>query len=195
MRRSNFDLETLIERMMGEIVENTDEPSFGEGQDRFQCQKCGHAGHADVIAAINQKARMKDQEITLYTPKERVRMILVRRYEARLGTPECLEREEQDGDRSGVDSRTRKAPEIKSRVNQRTKRPAANQQNRRRYSVGIFFHILWNGQRITSLILCPLGSLHEKTAMPFLARASFRNRRRTCRFQSRSAAGSKRKDW
>ena len=100
--------------------------------DRFQCQKCGHAGHADVIAAINQKARMKDQEITLYTPKERVRLILVRRYEARLGTPECLEREEQDGDRSGVDSRTRRAPEIKSRVNQRTKRPTANQQNRRR---------------------------------------------------------------
>src|SRR5215510_693828 len=32
MRRSNFDLETLIERMMGEVVENTDEPSFGEGQ-------------------------------------------------------------------------------------------------------------------------------------------------------------------
>jgi len=33
MWRSNFDLETLIERIMGEVVENTDEPSFGEGQD------------------------------------------------------------------------------------------------------------------------------------------------------------------
>jgi IS605 OrfB family transposase len=52
--------------------------------DRFQCLDCGHAGHADVIAAINQKARMNDREITLYTPKETVRMILVRRYEARL---------------------------------------------------------------------------------------------------------------
>jgi IS605 OrfB family transposase len=52
--------------------------------DRFQCLKCGYAGHADVIAAINQKARMNDREITLYTPKETVRMILVGRYEARL---------------------------------------------------------------------------------------------------------------
>jgi hypothetical protein len=51
------------------------------------------------------------------------------------------------------------------------------------------------GQRITSLILCPLGSLHEKTATPFPAPASFQSRRRTCRFRSRSAAGSKRKDW
>ncbi len=74
--------------------------------DRFQCQKCRHAGHADVIAAINLKARMNDREITLYTPKETVRIILVSRYEARLGTPECLEREDQDGDRSGADSRT-----------------------------------------------------------------------------------------
>src|SRR5262249_39938178 len=45
--------------------------------DRFQCQKCGRAGHADVIAAINQKARINDREITLYTPKETVRLILV----------------------------------------------------------------------------------------------------------------------
>jgi hypothetical protein len=35
MRRSNFDLETLIERMMREVVKNTDEPSFGEGQAKF----------------------------------------------------------------------------------------------------------------------------------------------------------------
>jgi hypothetical protein len=87
---------------------------------------------ARVIAAINQKARMNDREITLYTPRETVRIILVRRFEARLGTPECLEREDQDGDRSGADSRTRRAPEIKSRVNQRTKLSPANQQNRRR---------------------------------------------------------------
>jgi hypothetical protein len=45
---------------------------------------CGRAGQADVIAAINQEARMNDREITLYTPKETVRMILVGRYEARL---------------------------------------------------------------------------------------------------------------
>jgi hypothetical protein len=52
--------------------------------DRFQCLNCGYAGHADVIAAINQKARMNDREITLWTPKETVRMILVGRYETRL---------------------------------------------------------------------------------------------------------------
>lgn len=74
--------------------------------DRFQCLMCGYAGHADVIAAINLKARRNDREITLYTPKETVRKILVKRYEARLGTPECLVREVQDGDRSGADSRT-----------------------------------------------------------------------------------------
>ncbi|MBO0722216.1 MAG: transposase [Blastocatellia bacterium] len=74
--------------------------------DRFQCRKCRHAGHADVIAAINLKARMNDREITLWTPKETVRIILLERYEARLGTPECLAREDQDGDRSGADSRT-----------------------------------------------------------------------------------------
>jgi putative transposase len=34
--------------------------------DRFQCLKCGYAGHADVIAAINQKARMNDRGTTLY---------------------------------------------------------------------------------------------------------------------------------
>lgn len=50
---------------------------------RFQCKKCEHAGHADVIAAINQKARMNDPQITVYTPKQTVRLILVERYEAR----------------------------------------------------------------------------------------------------------------
>jgi hypothetical protein len=32
MWRSNFDLETLIERITGEVVENTNESSFGEAQ-------------------------------------------------------------------------------------------------------------------------------------------------------------------
>ena len=92
--------------------------------DRFQCQKCGRAGQADVIAAINQKARMNDREITLWTPKETVRMILVGRYEARLehrnasSSDEKLRTETVPGqtlEREG-------APENKSRVNQRTKR-------------------------------------------------------------------------
>src|SRR5215475_2536105 len=81
--------------------------------DRFQCLKCGRAGHADVIAAINHKARMNDREITLWTPKETVRIILVGRYEARLEHRNASSRgdktkgrEDQDGDRSGADSRT-----------------------------------------------------------------------------------------
>ena len=52
--------------------------------DVFQCQKCGHRGDADQIAAQNQKSRYDDRRITLYTPKETVREILLKDYQARL---------------------------------------------------------------------------------------------------------------
>ena len=52
--------------------------------DEFQCRKCGHRGDADQIAAQNQKSRYDDRRITLYTPKERVREILLEDYHARL---------------------------------------------------------------------------------------------------------------
>jgi putative transposase len=52
--------------------------------DVFQCQKCGHRGAADQIAAQNQKSRYYDRGITLYTPKETVREILLNDYHARL---------------------------------------------------------------------------------------------------------------
>jgi hypothetical protein len=52
--------------------------------DEFQCQKCGHRGDADQIAAQNQKGRYYDRRITLYTPKETVREILLEEYNARL---------------------------------------------------------------------------------------------------------------
>jgi hypothetical protein len=55
--------------------------------DEFQCQKCGHRGHADQIAAQNQKGRYYDRRITLYTPKETVREILLNDYKARLEHP------------------------------------------------------------------------------------------------------------
>ncbi len=100
--------------------------------DRFQCLKCGYAGHADVIAAINQKARMNDREITLYTPKETVRMILVGRYEARLEHRNASKEKIRTATVPGLTLEREEAPEIKSRVNQRTKLPLANQQNRRR---------------------------------------------------------------
>jgi len=50
----------------------------------FQCTHCGHADHADRVAAQNLKARHKDPQITLYTPKERVKSILLVRFNARL---------------------------------------------------------------------------------------------------------------
>src|SRR5215813_3265800 len=52
--------------------------------DEFQCQKCGHRGDADQIAAQNQKSRYYDRRITLYTPKETVKAILLKDYNARL---------------------------------------------------------------------------------------------------------------
>ncbi|MGH9837417.1 MAG: zinc ribbon domain-containing protein [Blastocatellia bacterium] len=52
--------------------------------DTFQCLQCGHAGHADQIAATNQKSRYFDSRITLSTPKETVKVILLDDYNARL---------------------------------------------------------------------------------------------------------------
>lgn len=52
--------------------------------DAFQCTHCGHADHADRVAAINLKARYGDPEITLYTPTDRVKSILLLRFNARL---------------------------------------------------------------------------------------------------------------
>jgi len=52
--------------------------------DLFQCLKCEHRGHADQIAAQNLKSRYFDRRITLYTPKEEVKRILLADYKARL---------------------------------------------------------------------------------------------------------------
>ncbi|MBI1925798.1 transposase [Candidatus Poribacteria bacterium] len=52
--------------------------------DAFQCTHCGHADHADRVAAQNLKARLGDPQITLYTPKERVKTLLLYRFNARL---------------------------------------------------------------------------------------------------------------
>ena len=52
--------------------------------DAFQCLNCGHADSADRVAAENLKARYFDPQITLYTPKERVKEILLIRFNARL---------------------------------------------------------------------------------------------------------------
>jgi len=50
----------------------------------FQCRHCGHVDDADRVAACNLKARFGDPAITLWTPKERVKAILLNRFYARL---------------------------------------------------------------------------------------------------------------
>jgi outer membrane receptor protein involved in Fe transport len=59
MRRSNFDLETLIERIMGEVVENTDEPSFGEGHAivRRGTQITGNVATQSLLGQVNPNIR------------------------------------------------------------------------------------------------------------------------------------------
>ncbi len=52
--------------------------------DTFLCQKCRHRDDADRVAASNLKARLNDPEITLWAPRERVKVILLKRYNARL---------------------------------------------------------------------------------------------------------------
>ena len=91
--------------------------------DVFQCQKCGHRGHADQIAAQNQKSRYYDRRITLYTPKETVKEILLKDYNARLEHPnaskekirkmtvpgQTLERDEAPGTKSSRQSKSKTA--------------------------------------------------------------------------------------
>jgi hypothetical protein len=50
--------------------------------DRFKCLSCGYEQGADRVAAMNLKARRTDPEITLWTPKERVKAILLDRFAA-----------------------------------------------------------------------------------------------------------------
>jgi putative transposase len=50
--------------------------------DRFKCLNCGHEQGADRVAAMNLKARRTDPDITLWTPKERVKIILLDRFAA-----------------------------------------------------------------------------------------------------------------
>jgi hypothetical protein len=50
----------------------------------FQCLQCRHADNADRVAATNLKARAFDPDIRLWTPKARVKEILLARFYARL---------------------------------------------------------------------------------------------------------------
>jgi IS605 OrfB family transposase len=91
--------------------------------DVFQCLMCGHRGHADQIAAQNQKSRYYDRRITLYTPKESVKEILLKDYKSRLEDPnaskekirkmtvpgQTLEREKAHGTKSSRQSKSETA--------------------------------------------------------------------------------------
>lgn len=55
------------------------DPQNREG-DIFRCRKCGFEADADRVAAVNARARLRDDEITRYTPKGKVKEILLRRY-------------------------------------------------------------------------------------------------------------------
>ena len=52
--------------------------------DKFQCLHCGHIDDADRVAATNLKARWFDPDIRLFTPKAKVKEILLARFTARL---------------------------------------------------------------------------------------------------------------
>lgn len=52
--------------------------------DRFKCLHCGHAGHADQVAAMNYFTRKDDRQITRYTPYREVKSILFERFHRRL---------------------------------------------------------------------------------------------------------------
>ncbi|WP_041570908.1 zinc ribbon domain-containing protein [Candidatus Desulforudis audaxviator] len=48
--------------------------------DNFKCRKCGFDADVDHVAAMNLKRRLRDAEISRYTPHEKVKGVLLRRY-------------------------------------------------------------------------------------------------------------------
>ena len=55
-------------------------------QQTFCCQVCGYSGYADVVAAVNLKARLDDTELGQCHSKEAVKALLNRRHAAWLAT-------------------------------------------------------------------------------------------------------------
>lgn len=49
-------------------------------QDKFKCVSCGHVVNADVSGSRNILARSSDKEITIYTKKEKILQLLMRRF-------------------------------------------------------------------------------------------------------------------
>ncbi len=55
--------------------------------DRFECPHCGHGSHADRVGGCNLKRRIGDPEILPWTPRSRVKAILLERFSRRSGKP------------------------------------------------------------------------------------------------------------
>jgi transposase len=93
--------------------------------DRFKCLHCGHEQDADQVAAINLKARLTDPEITLWTPKERVRTILLERFAARQRSAD-LETVAPPGKTGTVAGRTPVTTDVKPKGTLLTERKTTN---------------------------------------------------------------------
>jgi len=53
-------------------------------QDKFECLNCKHEGHSDHVAAINIANRYFDLQITIHTPYQQVKQILLAKFHRRL---------------------------------------------------------------------------------------------------------------
>jgi transposase len=93
--------------------------------DRFKCLNCGYEQDADQVAAINQKARLTDPDITLWTPKERVRAILLERFAAKQRSAD-LETVQPRGEAGTVAGRTPVATYAKPKGTLSTERETTN---------------------------------------------------------------------
>lgn len=93
--------------------------------DRFKCLNCGHEQDADQVAAINLKARLTDPEITLWTPKERVKAILLERFAARQRSAD-LETVAPSGKTGTVAGRTPVKTDVKPNGTLLTERETTN---------------------------------------------------------------------
>ena len=96
----------------------------------FQCQHCGYGDDAEGLAAHNLKARLSDPDISLYTPKERVRAVLLDRFNARLREAEGDQSRSVSGRTPGTRRRKPKSqPESETTV---AIRPRAGENHRAR---------------------------------------------------------------
>jgi putative transposase len=95
--------------------------------DRFKCLNCGHEQDADQVAAINLKARLTDPDITLWTPKEQVKAILLARFAAPQGQRSAdLETVEPRGEAGTVAGRTQVATSTRPDGTLSTERETTN---------------------------------------------------------------------